>query len=206
MGNSIQKCWQLSDNFCDYLSYNYCLEKPTVYLVIINMDIPAPEKHALEIIANAFYDIIGILSLPLKMLNDKKFSVHGYESSNVFVNNNATKTNDIDFYEIILIFISKHSNKIAEPAAKRMLKNIMINKKDYDVPISTWLTFIMDNNKKIYFYIHISAIKGYKGILFAALNEDNTLLATIKKDATEYYMTTLGNSSDSESDETIGDL
>lgn len=206
VGNTI---YSGCDKLFDYLTYHICSEKPTLHLAIRHLEIPVQERDALEAILQTLYKIPGLLITPAKILNDKKFNVYGAETGFVFASGQQEKKSKVTcFCEKAIIYIAKHVNKITEPASSRILHNVTIDDKNYDVPTNLWYTLEINDSKKLYFYIHLSVTKGYKGILFATVKEDNDLLDTIKTDVNEYYTDTLGRNSgsDSDSDETIGDI
>lgn len=207
MGNTYAAAYNYGNDFLNYMSYNICPEKPTVYLVTKELDIPAQEKGILEELISVIYAVLGAVIIPAKNINDKKFSVHKHQSNFNFVTNGQPdKPKTMPFYEKVLIYISKSSNKIIEPLDQRIIDNIMIGDDgdNYAIPVNLWYTFTMKNKKKLYFYVHISPLKGYKGVLFACNREDNDLLEKIKEKVSKHYTNTLGKKTKSK--ETIADL
>jgi len=193
--------YNAGDGILNFMSYYCGMDKPTVDFAFTYLEIPIAERDAVVTLIQAFCKIPDVLITPAKLVNDKKFSPYGAETPSIF--NTSKDPPSILYCDKAIIYIAKHLNNIVEPAEKRIIHNVMINKKEYDVPTSLWYTLNMDK-KKLCFYIHISTKTGYKGILFATKSEDIELLNVIKKNIESYYIATLGDSSDSE--DTIGDL
>lgn len=224
MGNVIDRCnqsvrkvargiydtgkdlYDMGNGGIDYLSYDVMQEKPTIALAIYCMDMPVPEKDAVEAVLSVVYDMVGLVLVPAKAIIDKKFCTHVYQSNNMFMSEVGAvrKDTNVPYYEKMLIYVAKHSNDIIEPVRERMLCNIEIGDENYDVPVNLWYTIKVDIDKRLYFYIHISPTNGYRGILFAVIKEDHWLLEKIKEDAGKYYIKTLGRSSKSR--QTISDI
>ena len=200
------KSYEVGNDLLDYISYNVGQYKPTIALATQCMDIPAPERDVIHAIVDFAYATLGILIHPFKAINDKKFCTHVYQTSFVFSSTGGAMAQHkgISMCEKVLIYIGKHSNKVVEPKNKRMTSTVDIDNHDYDLPIDLWYTLNMTNNKKLYFFIHVSVTRGYKGILFASDIEDNNLFEEIKLCVNDYYIRTLGQHG--QSGQTINDL
>jgi hypothetical protein len=83
-------------------------------------------------------------------------------------------------------------DKITEKRDKWLVRNVEIHKIDYDLPVNLWYTYKFNKDEKIYFYIHVSSTSNYKGVIFAAVRSNVSLLSKIKNQAIQNYSQTCG--------------
>lgn len=177
----------------DYCSIYLCSDKPTYKLATDNLHIPEEDLTVLMQIFNMVRDALGLAIVPFKMLSDKKFSVHIYETATVFASpNNPQPQNTVTTCDKMLMYIAHHRNKIAEPASKQVLKTTYLHNDDYDLPVNFWYTFNIDNLYRVHIFVHISTIQNYKGVVVASGYNDNSNLTRMKQEALDYYDHTLG--------------
>lgn len=193
MGGSIQKAVKFCDEKLDVISRHWWSEKPTTCLAINNMDIPIKDRSVL----NNIYEIISAtLQLPIlpgRALVDKKFCTQSFESSSVFRNGNqAPLLEEIPNVDKLLIYLSKHEPQIVETRADWHAQTLTIDKVDYDVPTNLWMTFKLDDDQTVFFYVHISVTQGYHGVLLAVDKLYSSRLKTLKDRALNYYRQSLG--------------
>jgi len=192
---TVNTVYKSLDKICDYLSVNVCLEKPTYNLVAENLHIPEDESVLAQIF-NAIQKAAGVIIVPVKMLNDKKFAVHVYESAATFTTQNVTMPqNIVTTCEKMLIYISSDKNKIIERTYNQVIKTVNLHDVEYEIPVNYWYTYNIDNTHKVFFYVHVSIIQNYKSVIIAVdknIEADNSFLAKMKQDALNYYDQTLG--------------
>ncbi len=191
----------------DYLSKNAGNESPSLHLVTQCMNLPIPDRDVIHALLANLWGFISLVTVPVKLVNDRKFCTHVYETAHVFRSDQGQSNQHhppaTSFCEKIIMYIASHSRSILEPPENRMTQNVMIGSEDYDVPVNLWHS-VMFENKKIFFYIHISTINGYKGVLFATDKENVDLLPKIKDTINEHYTKNLGRNN--LSTQTIADL
>lgn len=205
MGNEfIKNAITQTANFCngtyektheilDYLSFNACPNRPSYKLATDNLQIPEADLTIIRQLLELFSKALGLVIMPFQALNDKKFSVHVYETTNIFMTQNMPNKNDsiITTCDKMLIYICQHKNKINEPLNKQVLKTVSIDNTDYDLPVNCWYSFNIDTEHMVYFYTHVS-VSGYKGIVIAVNNNESANLKLIKDEAIDYYDHSLG--------------
>jgi len=177
----------------DYLSYNMCQERPSYRLATDNLHIPAEDLSVLMQILSMIATALGLVIVPIQMLNDKKFVIHIYETATVFTSfNNPTPQNIVTTCEKMLMFIAQNRGKIIEPRDKQVIKTATLHNNDYDIPVNYWYTLNINNNK-VYFFAHISVLHNYRGVVLAVDNRrDITILSTLKQSAIDLYDQNLG--------------
>ena len=198
--NIVQWTYDTSDGFLDLVSVYVCMEKPSYDLALNNLHIPAENVPLLTMIFDLLQGAVGLATIPLKKLNDKKFTIHIYETSIAFVTQKMEQSQDIvTLCEKMLIYIAQNRNKIVEPANKQIIKVVNLNNIDYDVPVNFWYTLNIDGTNKVFFFAHVSSVHNYKGIIIA-VNKDSeahhSLLTSMKHSALNYYDQTLGKSNE----------
>ena len=175
-----------SHDTLDFLSFHYCQEKPTHKLATDNLHIPGEDLTLLMQIFNLARESLGLAIVPFKMLTDKKFSVHIYETSAIFVSPyNPMPQNIISTCEKMLIYINCYKEKIVEPENKRIINHVTIDGHDCALPVNLWYTFNMDTSRKVYFFIYVGT--GYKGIVLAVDNTNDKNLSAMKDYAINFY-------------------
>jgi len=178
----------------DFISVNLCPNKPSHKLATDHLQLSEGDltfiKQILEFISGA----LGLIVTPFQMINDKKFSIHVYESASVFTTRDEhnINNNNVSTCDKIIIYIAQNRNKVTEPVAKQLTKTVNIHNIEYDVPVNLWYTFTIDNDHKVYAYIHTSTACDYKGALIAVDNKNATNLSLMKEKAIEHYNHTLG--------------
>ena len=183
------------DATLDFASVNMCITKPTYNLVTDHLNLPQEDLSIFAQIFSVASKIPGMLILPLKMLNDKKFVVHMYESSTVFMSPNMTATNQdiVSTCSKVLIYIAHHKNKIVESLINQATKTIDLHGTDYDIPVNYWYTFNIDGTHQIFFFAHVSPMQ--KSVMIAVdkqIEADHSLLQKMKDNALNYFDQTAG--------------
>lgn len=179
----------------DFVSYHVCPDRPTNRLATDNLQIPPQDLGFLEKIGEFIHEVLGLCIMPFEMLINKKFSIHIYESSNVFPmpgGNNQPVQNSITTCDKVLIYIGQNNDKVLDSRDKQIIKTVQIDNKDYELPVNWWYHFKIDDDKKVYFYIHCSTLSNYKGVVVAVNKINETNLATMKDKIIEFYNQTLG--------------
>ena len=178
----------------DYLSFHLCPDRPSHKLAIDNLHIPEEDLAFLMQVLQLIWEALGLVIVPFKMLNDKKFTVHIYETATVFtLQNNQQIQNIVPTCDKIFIYIAQNKSKIIEPSNKQIIKTVSINNDDYDIPINFWYSFNIDTDHKVYFFAHVSAISSYKGVVVAVDYKNATSLSLMKDQAIDFYNQTLGS-------------
>jgi hypothetical protein len=182
------------NEFLDFMSVNACLEKPTLHLVTICLNMPVPDRDIIQALLTNLWRLVSLITIPAKLLSDKKFCTHAYETSFIFQNNvgQVNPHNSVTLCEKVLIYLASKSHRVKEPRRDQMVQGITIDNNDYDIPVNLWYTLDMKNSRKIYFYVYISVSTGYKGILLAANKDDTDLFVLIKEKVIKHYTKTLG--------------
>lgn len=180
----------------DFLSVHLCPSRPSHKLATDNLHIPAEDLSVLMQIFNLLGEALGLVIVPFQMLNDKKFSVHIYETAIVFASPGAPQTqNTVNTCEKMLMYIAQNRSNIAEPIDKQIIKTVTIDNEDYDVPVNFWYSFEITTGSKVYFFAHISVMSHYKGVVIATRNDTATNLALMKSEALDFYDQTIGKKS-----------
>lgn len=177
----------------DFISFHVCPSRPSHKLATDNLHIPAEDLSVLAEIFNLIRDALGLVIIPFQSLNDKKFTVHIFETATVFLSpNNPQVQNVTPTCEKVLMYIAQHKNKIVEPVNKQIKKTVSLNGNDYEIPVNFWYTFNIDNNNQIYFFAHVSVVANYKGVIIAVSNDKEPALTKMKNEALDYYNQNLG--------------
>lgn len=171
-------------------------EKPTLHLPGQCIKITATTTGMIDAFINSLYQILNAIAIPVKIVSDRKFCTHSYQSSFVFKSNNGTtqtqqQSTDVSICEQALIYISFNLHNIEEPKKDRITTNIKINGLDYDIPINWWYTLKI-NGMKMYFYINVDVTNDYKGIVFAIHKDNSNELDKLKDEIQKHYIMTLG--------------
>jgi hypothetical protein len=175
MGNIIGKVVDYSniaydkmDELFDYLSFHMCPNKPSHKLAMDNLHMPAEDRNLVMMVLEILSSAIGLAIVPFKLINDKKFTPHIYESLNVFMMQNAQQPqNIVNICDKVLMYIAQNTDKIAEPENKRITKTVDIHNNNYTIPVNFWYTFNIDNTHKVYIFVYISVISNYRGVAIA---------------------------------------
>src|SRR5690349_16497240 len=134
MGNVIRAIGNGIHKVLDYISFNWCPERPTYRLATDNLHIPDEDMTVVMQIVNLIAKGLGLLIAPFQMLSDKKFTIHIYETTTVFVTPaNPTPQNIVPTCEKMLMYIAQNRSKIIEPVSKQILKTVTLQNKDYDI-------------------------------------------------------------------------
>lgn len=192
--------------FLDDVSSKLCPEKPTMLLALSNMNIPQKDLDFIGSLLNSLHFAFELIQTPVKALSDKKFSTHLYESTSFFKNvtGSIQQKNTVSCCEKMLIYISHNIDSIVESRGSQFRQTININDDEYDLPVNLWYTMII-NNIKVYFYVHVSVLAGYQGIMLATNTQTVTIFDTIKQQMLDNYNRTLGQTSES-SDQSIDEI
>ncbi len=217
MGSTISQCCdkiktaaeavnKTTHEFLDGISNKLCPEKPTLQLALLNMNIPQKDLDILGKMLHSLHAIFEIIVTPAKALSDKKFSTHLYESTSFFRNmtGQIQHKNTVSCCEKMLMYISCNINSLVEPREKQIRQTINIEDDTYDLPVNLWYTLIV-NNIKVYFYVHVSVLEGYQGVLLATNTLNATIFDTIKQEMLNNYNRTLGQAA-ANTDQTIDDI
>lgn len=191
----VKKSLRIGNTCLDFISDNLTDDKPTYELVNKRLEMPKKTYGVVETMLQVAPDIATIPLIPLKFLNDKKFTTHAYESSHVhqgLMGVIETK-NEISCGDKLLIYIASHKDNILEPYESFALRNVSINNNNYDLPCDSWLTFKIDNKNCIYFYTYISIVQAYHGLLLATHKKHSQTLTTFKEKGLNYYNVSMGN-------------
>ena len=181
------------DETLDFISFHLCPNKPSYKLATDNLHIPEEDLSMLMALFNLACEAFGLLIVPFKMINDKKFTVHIYETATVFMTQGAQQSqNIVSACDKMLMYIAQNRSKIDEPVNKQILKTVDIHSDDYDIPVNFWYTFEIDTGRKIYFFVHISVISNYKGVVIAVDKNNERNLTLMKEEALDYYDQTCG--------------
>ena len=185
------------DETLDFFSVYFCPEKPSYLLVTDNLDLPAEDlSNFIDLFDEIIRKASGLLIMPLKMINDKKFAIHVYEMSSTFITQNVSHPqNIVTVCEKMLMYIAQNKNKIIEPSNKRVIKTVNLHGFDYDIPVNFWYTFDVDGVHKVFFFAHVSSMENYKGIIIAVdknIEANHSLLIKMKQSGLDYYDQTLG--------------
>ena len=177
-----------TDEFFDYLSFHICPNKPSHKLAMDNLHMPTEDLNFMMMVLEIISKVLGLAIVPLKILNDKKFTVHIYESVNVFMMQNAQQPqNVISTCDKALMYIAQNADKIAEPANKRITKTIDIHNNDYTIPVNFWYTFNIDNDHKVYIFVYISIQSNYKGVVIAIDRNNINNLTLFRNEVLDNY-------------------
>ena len=193
MGNVIRAIGKGIHKVLDYISFNWCPERPTYRLATDNLHIPDDDMTVIMQIVNLIAKGLGLLIAPFQMLSDKKFTIHIYETATVFVSpNNPAQHNIVPTCERMLMYIAQNRNKIIEPVSKQIIKTVTLQDRDYDIPVNFWYNFKIDNEHKVYFFAHISVLQNYRGVVIAVDRRNADNLVMIKQIALDFYDQTIG--------------
>jgi len=184
------------DETCDFFSVHVCPEKPSYKLATDNLHIPPEDLSIFMEILDVAQKALGLIIMPLTMLNDKKFTIHVYETSSAFITQNAIQPqNVVTMCEKMLMYVAQNKTKIIEPSNKQVIKTVNLHGFDYDIPVNFWYTFDVDGVHKVFFFAHISSMENYKGIIIAVdknIEAIHSLLIKMKQSGIDYYDQTLG--------------
>ena len=186
------KIYNHVDKFLDFVSYHLCPDRPTNKLATDNLQIPPQDLQFLEQIGKLIHEVITVCITPIEMVINKKFTIHVFESSNVFTMNNQPIHNLVSTCDKILIYIGQNRNKIIDHPSKQIIKTVSIDNRDYDIPVNFWYNFQIDVNINVYIYIHCSSLSNYKGVVVAIDKQNVENLSLMKNTAINFYDQTLG--------------
>lgn len=197
MGQAIVKAarfiYNKIDKALDYISYKLCPDRPTYRLATANLHIPNEDLSCVERIVNIVGKTLGLIVVPFQMLNNKKFTIHIYETTTTFTTPNGPQVvNSVYTCDKMLIYIAQNRNKIIESIDNQILKTATINNHDYDIPINFWYSFNIDETHKVYFFVHISLITNYRGVVISVDKKKSENLTLIKNKAIDFYDQTIG--------------
>lgn len=174
----------------DYVSYHVCPSRPSYKLATDNLHIPLEDASLMAQIFEIIKKTLGIVIIPFEALNDKKFCVHIYETSNVFLTpGNQQAQYIVNTCDKMFMYIAQNKSCIVEPEEKQTRKDVNINQIDYNMPVNFWYTFKISSTEKVYFFAHSSVKSNYRGIVIASNNTttESKYLEKIKDAALNFY-------------------
>lgn len=195
-GKHARTLYDKTDVTLDYVSVHMCMEKPSHDLAASNLHIPEKDLSLLMQLSAFVRETLRLMIVPIKMLNDKKFAIHVYETSASFMTQNIEQPqNIVTLCEKMLMYITFDQNKIIEPTNKQVIKMINLHGIDHNIPVEYWYTYKIDDIHKVFFFIHVLPLQNYKSIILAVdknVDATNSFLTKMKQSALDHYDQTLG--------------